>query len=143
LTARFRHVVVRLAFVVAASAALSSAAAGADVLRSPFGPVVQQLLERTHGALAPCELVLASDTVCFTVDPATVAAVAETIEALVAESGGRLVRAPWRSGNGVHSVDLMLSDGMWGALEIWLREEGERAVSGMIRLVPPHRVKGP
>jgi hypothetical protein len=92
--------------------------------------------------VVPCELVLATDTVCFVTTPATVAMLAEGIEELVGASDGRLVRSAWQSANGVHRVDLLLADQVWGALEVWLSETTDRSVTGLIRYVPQHRLKG-
>lgn len=132
-----------VAAVLAVLAAVGPAAARGDLGRSAYGPVAQDLVAAAFGVVVACEVVLDADTVCFASAPATVAGVAEAIEALVARSAGRLERGAWTSANGVHRVDLTLVDGAWGTLEVWLREAGDREVRGMLRFVPHHRVKGP
>ncbi len=122
----------------------ATGAAGAhnDIERSPYGSVARALLEQLHALEVPCDLTLDPGTMCFTIDPGTVAAVAEVLEDLVSEHGGALSRSEWRSANGVHHVELRLSDDLWGALEMWLTEPAGQAVAGRLLYLPKRRSNG-
>ncbi|CAN5757570.1 hypothetical protein BH23DEI1_BH23DEI1_04090 [soil metagenome] len=110
-----------------------------DIDRSPFAPVVQHLIDEVHAGIVPCDLVVDRATLCFTLAPGSVALVAEGLEAMLLEYGGALVRTSWRSANGVHHVELLLDDDLWGALEVWLSEPGDRTVSGLLKYVTRRR----
>lgn len=125
--------------------ALSAGAAGArDVIdRSPYGPVVADVLDRLHAIEVVCELTLDPDTRCIVVLPGTVAAVAETLEAVLDAYAGTLVRSEWRSANGVYHVEVRLTDDLWGALQLWLTEPDGQAVHGRLLYVPKPRNGAP
>jgi hypothetical protein len=121
----------------------SSAWAGAELERSPFKSVAAELLERLHAQVVPCDVALDPSATCFVVTPATVASIAEVIEALLEESAGALERTAWRSANGVHRLELVFPDEVWGALELWFSEPGEAVVAGMLGYVTRRRGDGP
>jgi hypothetical protein len=114
-----------------------------DIERTAFAPVIERLLARIHADVVPCDLVVDRATACFTLRPGSVALVAEGVEAMLAESAGTLVRSAWRSANGVHHVELLLDDDLWGVLEVWLSEPGDRTVSGLLKYVTRRRGPGP
>ena len=122
----------------------TTGAAGAhdEIARSPYGLVARDLLAHVHALEMPCDLTLDPGTRCFTIEPGTVAAVAEALEDLVTVYGGALARSEWRSANGVHHVELRLSDDLWGALEMWLTEPGGQVVAGRLWYLPKRRSNG-
>jgi hypothetical protein len=130
---------VLLALLLGLAFACGTAAGRTDLERSPYGPVAIDLLGRLHAAERACELTLDPATRCFTIAPGSVAAAAEALEQLMAEYGGTLLRSAWRSANGVHHVELRLSDDLWGALEVWLTEPDAQNVAGRLLYVPKRR----
>jgi len=110
-----------------------------DIDRSPYGPVAADLLARLHASELACDLTLEPGMRCFTIVPGTVAAVAEALEGVMIEYGGSLVRSAWRSANGVHHVEIRLSDDLWGALELWLTEPDGQNVAGRLLYLPKRR----
>ena len=113
-----------------------------DIERSPYGSVARDLFAQLHALEVACDLTLDPGTMCFTIDPGTVAAVAEALEDLVTDYGGALSRSEWRSANGVHHVELRLSDDLWGSLEMWLTEPAGQAVAGRLLYLPKRRSNG-
>jgi hypothetical protein len=130
-----------LVLLVAAWSAL--AVGQSDIDRSPFAAVAVDLIAHVHAQVVPCDVVLDRATLCFTLAPGTVATVAEQLEALVQASSGILTRSSWRSANGVHHVELLLHDELWGVLEVWLREPGDRSVVGMLKYLARRRMVQP
>ena len=128
-----------LVLVVTLALFAPGASAQGDVDRSAFAPVVDHLLTTVHAQVVACDVVVDRATVCFTLTPGSVALVAESLEAMLTEYAGALVRSAWRSGNGVHHVELLLDDDLWGVLEVWLSEPGDRSVSGMLKYVTRRR----
>lgn len=127
--------------------ALALALAGAvgahnEIERSPYGSVARDLLAHVHARQVPCELSLDPGTMCFVIEPGTVATVAEALERLMTEYGGALSRSEWRSANGVHHVEVRLSDDLWGALELWLTEPAGQTVAGRLSYLPKRRLNG-
>ena len=132
------------AAVVLLIAALLGAADARDAIeRSPYGPVVEHLLVRMHATTVACDLTLDPATRCFTIVPGTVAAVAEALEHVMNEYGGSIVRSEWRSANGVHHVEVRLSDDLWGSLELWLTEPDGQVVAGRVMHQPKRRNGAP
>ena len=123
--------------------ALGTVAARDAIERSPYGPLAYDLLERLHATAVDCDLSLDPATRCFVIVPGTVAAVAEALERVVEEYGGSVLRSEWRSGNGVHHVELRLSDDLWGALELWLTEPDGQIVAGRLLHQPKRRNGAP
>lgn len=111
--------------------------------RSPYAPLVDDLLERLHATTVACDLTLDPLTRCFTIVPGTVAAVAEALEHVMLEYGGSIVRSEWRSANGVHHVEVRLSDDLWGSLELWLTEPDGQVVAGRVMHQPKRRNGAP
>jgi hypothetical protein len=136
---RARSVLLVLVSLVLAQGALAQG----DIERSAFAPVVTELLASVHAVIVACDVAVERSTICFTLMPGRVAQVAEALEALLEEHAGALVRSAWRSGNGVHHVELLLDDDLWGVLELWLSEPGDRSVSGMLKYVTRRRGAGP
>ena len=128
---------VALACVLAVG--LSHAVARDVIERSPYGAVVEQVFEQLYADQVPCAVALDPDTRCFVIAPATVATIAESLESLVDGFGGALTRSEWRSANGVYHVELMLTDGLWGVLELWLTEVDVGTVHGRVLAVPRSR----
>jgi len=126
--------------VALVAVALSFSATARDAIdRSPYGPVVADMLERLYASEVPCELTLAPDTRCIIVRPGTVAIVAEALEAVLEEYAGTLLRSEWRSANGVYHVEVRLADELWGVLELWLTEPTGQVVSGRLQYVAKSR----
>jgi len=124
--------------------ALLGAAHARDAIeRSPYAPLVDDLLARLYATTVACDLALDPATRCFTIVPGTVAAVAEALEHVMLEYGGSIVRSEWRSGNGVHHVELRLSDDLWGSLELWLTEPDGQVVAGRVMHQPKRRNGAP
>ena len=139
---RHRAIVSRSCQVAVAAIILIAWSVGVarnDIDRSPYGPVAADLLERLHASELACDLTLDPGTRCFTIVPGTVAAVAEALEGVMVEYGGSLVRSAWRSANGVHHVEIRLSDDLWGALELWLTEPDGQNVAGRLLYLPKRR----
>jgi hypothetical protein len=136
---RARSLLVLVVFVVSLGSYPSGASAQGDVDRSAFAPVVDHLLATVHARVVACDVVVDRATICFTLTPGSVALVAESLEAMLSEYAGALVRSAWRSGNGVHHVELLLDDDLWGVLEVWLSEPGDRSVAGMLKYVTRRR----
>lgn len=128
--------------LVVALGATGAVGAHNDIERSPYGSVARDLLAQLHALEVPCDLTLDPGTMCFAIDPATVAAAAEALEDLVSDYGGALSRSEWRSANGVHHVELRLSDDLWGALEMWLTEPAGQVVAGRLLYLPKRRSNG-
>lgn len=131
------------ALVLIAAAALGGAAARDAIERSPYGPVVDDLLARLHATTVACDLALDPSARCFTIVPGTVAGVAEALESVMHEYGGSIVRSAWRSANGVHHVEVRLSDDLWGSLELWLTEPDGQIVAGRVLHQPRRRNGAP
>jgi hypothetical protein len=131
------------ALVLLIVALLGAADARDAIERSPYGPVVDDLLVRLHATTVACDLALDPAARCFTIAPGTVAAVAEALEHVMLEYGGSIVRSEWRSANGVHHVEVRLSDDLWGSLELWLTEPDGQVVAGRLMHQPKRRNGGP
>lgn len=131
------------AFVVLIVVVFGAAVARDAIERSPYGPVVEDLLVQLHATTIACDLTLDPATRCFTIVPGTVAAVAEALERVMFEYGGSIVRSEWRSANGVHHVEVRLSDDLWGSLELWLTEPDGQVVAGRVMHQPKRRNGGP
>lgn len=127
-----------LRFVIPFALAVAGVAQG-DVDRSPFAPIVDHFLDQVHADVVPCDVVVDAATVCFGLAPGSAALVAAGIEAMLEEYDGALVRSAWRSANGVHHVELLLEDDLWGALEVWLSESSDRSVAGLLKYVVRRR----
>jgi hypothetical protein len=123
--------------------AFGGAVALGDIDRSAFAPIVEHLIAHVHAEIVPCDVVVDRATVCFRLTPGSVALVAEGVEAILAEHEGALIRSAWRSANGVHHVELLLDDELWGVLELWLSEPGDRSVAGLLKYVVRRRGNGP
>lgn len=123
--------------------ALSAVTARDAIERSPYGPLAYDMLQRLYATPVDCDVALDPATRCFVIVPGTVASVAEAIERLTAEYGGSLQRSEWRSANGVHHVELRLSDDLWGALELWLTEPDGQIVAGRLLHQPKRRNGAP
>lgn len=132
-----------LAIAVCLAASLGTATARDAIERSPYGPLAHDLLERLHAKPVDCDLTLDPATRCFVIVPGTVAAVAEALERVTDEYGGSVLRSEWRSANGVHHVELRLSDDLWGALELWLTEPDGQIVAGRLLHQPKRRNGAP
>jgi hypothetical protein len=111
--------------------------------RSPYGPVVDDVLARLYATTVACDVTLDPAARCFTITPGTVAAVAEALEHVLLEYGGSIVLSEWRSANGVHHVEVRLSDDLWGSLELWLTEPDGQVVAGRVMHQPKRRNGGP
>jgi hypothetical protein len=106
---------------------------------TPYRSLVDDLLERFHAVVRPCGMALDDADLCFRVQPAHVALLAETLEAFIVDHAGSVVRGSWTSANGAHRVVLKLSDETWGALELWLAERPDRVVEGWFERRPRPR----
>jgi hypothetical protein len=113
--------------------------AAGEIERSPFAPIATEFLGLVHGQVAACDIVLDRSVLCFAAMPGSVVLVAEELEVLLAAYRGSLVRSAWRSGNGVHHVELYFDDDLWGVLELWLSEPGDGSVQGMLKYVTRRR----
>lgn len=111
--------------------ALATSWSGAwSLTGTPYGAIVDDLLERFHAQEQACRVAQAPAEACFVVDPGRAALLAEAIEAFLDEHAGAVARGPWSSANGTHRVAIALTDAGWGTLELWLVE------------VPGHRIEG-
>lgn len=109
-----------------------------NLLASPYGSVVADLLFAFHATEVPCLGPVDMSDVCFTVDPATAGGLAEILEVVIAgyESAG-LRGSEWRAANGVWAVDLRFGDGLYGTLEVYLTELQRAEVHGKVLLREP------
>ena len=123
----------------AAVAAALTFAAAAGLVGTRYGHVADALLEHLHAELVPCPVAVADATVCFVAEPARAAPLAEALDAFVADHAGALEVGPWQSGNGAHRVTLYWDDDLWGGLEVWFAEHGERRVEGRLEHVEKRR----
>lgn len=134
----------RIGLAVVALAWLATFAQARDVIeRSPYGPVLEALLERLYASEYACPVALDPDTRCFSIAPGTVAGTAESLSVIVAEFGGALALSEWTSANGVYHVEVRLSDDLWGALGLWLTESDGQVVNGRVLLLPRPRNGAP
>jgi hypothetical protein len=124
-----------LAFLLVAGVAWSAG----GLATTPYRSLVDDLLERFHAVVRPCGMALDDADLCFLVQPAHVALLAETLEAFVLDHAGSVVRGSWTSANGAHRVVLKLTDETWGALELWLAERPDRVVEGWFERRPRPR----
>lgn len=109
-----------------------------DLLASPYGPVVADLLFAFHAKEQHCLGPVDVSDVCFKVDPATAGGLAEVLEAVV--EGYRpagLRSGEWRAANGVWAVDLVFGEGVYGTLEVYLTEKNRAAIEGKVVLRAP------
>ena len=128
------RVIMLLAVVIA------GALAGAkdNLLASPYGSVVADLLFAFHATELPCLGPVDLSDVCFTVDPATAGGLAEILEQVVSGYGSAGLRGgEWRAANGVWAVDLVFGIGVYGTLEVYLTELQRAAVQGKVLLRTP------
>src|SRR5690606_5511669 len=128
------RVIMLLAVVIA------GALAGAkdNLLASPYGSVVADLLFAFHATELPCLGPVDLSDVCFTVDPATAGGLAEILEQVVSGYGSAGLRGgEWRAANGVWAVDLVFGTGVYGTLEVYLTELQRAAVQGKVLLRAP------
>jgi hypothetical protein len=125
--------------MVAALLVVGAAWSAGGLAATPYRSLVDDLLERFHAVVRPCGMALDDADLCFLVQPAHVALLAETLEAFVADHAGSVVRGSWTSANGAHRVVLKLSDETWGALELWLAERPDRVVEGWFERRPRPR----
>ena len=114
--------------------AVGAAVAG-GLVGTPYDHVAGALLEHLHAEAVPCPTAVGAATVCFEVEPARAATLAEALDTFVADHDGALAVGPWRSGNGAHRVTLRWSDDPWGGLEIWFAEHGASRVVGRLEHV--------
>jgi hypothetical protein len=128
--------IARILTVLAALSLAALPAAGKDnLLASPYGPVVVDLLFAFHATEVPCLGPVDISDVCFTANPATAGALAEVLETVVAGYGSAGLRGgEWRAANGVWAVDLVFGDGVYGALEVYLTEVQRAEVHGKVVL---------
>lgn len=111
------------------------AAAKDNLLASPYGSVVADLLFAFHATEVPCLGPVDISDVCFTADPATAGALAEILEKVVAGySSAGLRGGEWRAANGVWAVNLIFGDGVYGTLEVYLTELQRAEVHGKVVL---------
>lgn len=123
-----------LAVVIAAG----MAGAKDNLLASPYGSVVADLLFAFHATELPCLGPVDLSDVCFTVDPATAGGLAEILEQVVSGYGSAGLRGgEWRAANGVWAVDLVFGTGVYGTLEVYLTELQRAAVQGKVLLRTP------
>lgn len=120
-------------------ACCSLALALGDLSGTPYAGVATTLLEHLHAEVTPCGVALDSGVLCFVVEPAQAASVAEAIEAYIAERSAELKRDDWHSANGVHTVTLILRDDPWGGLRLWLSEPSQVKVEGRLEYLPKRR----
>lgn len=125
--------------VLAAAWAAVAAAAAASLVGTPYDHVADALLEHLHAERVPCPVAVGEATVCFVVDPARAAPLAEALDAFVADHAGALEAGPWQSGNGAHRVTLYWDDDPWGGLEVWFAEHGATRVEGRFEHVAKRR----
>ena len=125
--------------MLAALACVTGAGAAKDnLMASPYGSVVADLMFAFHAVEVPCLGPVDMSDVCFTVDPATAGGLAEIIESIVAGYRSAGLRAgEWRAANGVWAVELVFGDGVYGGLEVFLTERQRAEVSGKIVLRAP------
>ena len=109
-----------------------------NLLASPYGSVVADLLFAFHATELPCLGPVDLSDVCFTVDPATAGGLAEILEQVVSGYGSAGLRGgEWRAANGVWAVDLVFGTGVYGTLEVYLTELQRAAVQGKVLLRAP------
>lgn len=117
----------------------SLALALGDLGGTPYAGVAMALLEHLHAEVTPCGVALDSGVLCFVIEPAQAAGVAESIEAFIAERSVDLKRNDWHSANGVHTATLILRDDPWGGLQLWLSEPSQVKVEGRLEYLPKRR----
>jgi hypothetical protein len=115
------------------------AAAAAGLVGTPYDHVAEALLDHLHAERVPCPVAVGDATVCFVVDPARAAPLAEALDAFVVDHAGALAVGPWRSGNGAHQVTLHWANDLWGGLEVWFAEHGASRVEGRFEYVVKRR----
>lgn len=133
-----RLIRVRTLLFLLVAGSLATAALG-DLSGTPYAGVTGALLEHLHAEPAPCDVALESGVLCFVVEPAQAAGVAEGIEAFISERNAELKRDDWHSANGVHTVTLILRDDPWGGLRVWLSEPNQVRVEGRLEYLPKRR----
>lgn len=109
-----------------------------DLSGTPYSTVVGELLEHLHAVQVPCTA-MDGGVLCFEVEPAQVAGLAEAIETFLVERQATLRRDDWQSANGVHTVTLILRDDPWGGLRLWLSEPGPVRVEGRMEYLARRR----
>jgi hypothetical protein len=128
-----------LASLVAVLLVAGVAWSAGGLATTPYRSLVDDLLERFHAVVRPCGMALDDADLCFFVQPAHVALLAETLEVFIVDHAGSVVRGSWTSANGAHRVVLKLTDETWGALELWLAERPDRVVEGWFERRPRAR----
>jgi hypothetical protein len=121
--------------VAGVALAVAGTALAIGLVGTPYEHVADALLEHLHGERVACPVSFGGTAVCFVAEPARAAPLAEALDTFVADHGGALVIGAWRSGNGAHRVTLRWADDVWGGLEVWLAEQGERRVEGRLEHV--------
>lgn len=123
-----------------AFAILPLAGAAHAVGETPYGWVVEALLEGFRAEPSACETVTAAPwPSCFAAEPARATLLAEWLESFLAVHPGVLQRGAWSSANGAHRVALTFRDGAWGVLELWLTEVPGQRVEVRFELLPAPR----
>lgn len=129
----------RVAASVATAALLLTGAAHA-IGGSPYGWVVEALLEGFRAEPIACEVAVPVPwPSCFAAEPARAALLAEWFESFVEGHPGVIERGAWSSANGAHRVTLAFQDGAWGLLELWLIESPGQRVEGRFEFLPAPR----
>lgn len=109
-----------------------------NLLASPYGSVVADLLLAFQAAEVPCLGPIDISDVCFTVDPATAGGLAEILENVAAGYASAGLRGgEWRAANGVWALELLFGDGVYGTLEVYLTELQRAQVHGKVVLRTP------
>lgn len=111
--------------------------ANGDIIASPYGPVVSELLRVMHASVVPCEDLLDAPELCFTVDSVGLSLLAGVVGDVAKDFEAAGLRSdPWLAGNGVHSVRLVFDTSGPDALYVYLAEDSPSHVRGLIRLSP-------
>lgn len=109
---------------------LSVASARDSLMASAYGPVVADLLDAFGAEETLCPLATYQHDLCFEVEPAGAAWLAERLAVVVdTYAAADLHSGDWRSANGVWSVSLSF-DGTYGWVELFLTEVGQGSVRG-------------
>ena len=112
---------------------LSTAHAKDNILASAYGPVVMDILFAFFAIEVPCLGAIDTSDVCFTVEPTTAGALAETIvEVVDGYTSAGLQSGTWRSANGVWAVELRFGEGAYGFIEVYLTETKRAEVHGKV-----------
>ena len=128
----------RIVTTLALTLATLLACAKDNLLASPYGSVVVDLLAAFHAREVPCLGPVDMSDVCFTVDPATAGGLAEILESVVADYESAVLRSgEWRAANGVWAVALVFGDGVYGTLEVYLTESQRAEIQGKVLLRAP------